>query len=141
MQELDIEFFEPEDKYGSIKATVHKSGKLGFTQGAAKLIDFESNTMFKIGRKKTDPGSNTDILYMIPVKEKDEMTFTALKAGGYYYLKTKRLLTQMGIDYRNVEGESISFEIDEITDNGSKYYKLIRRKKKSNASESSSINI
>lgn len=132
---LDIEFFEPEDKYGSIKATVHRSGKLGFTQGAAKLIDFEANTMFKIGRKKTDTGSNSDILYMIPVKDKDDMTFTVLKAGGYYYLKTKRLLTQLGIDYRAADGESVSFEIDEINENGNKYYKLIKRKKRNNTSE------
>lgn len=131
---FEIEYFEPEEKYGSIKATVHRSGKLGFTQGAAKLIDFEANPMFKIGRKRSEAASN-DILYMIPVKEKDDLTFTALKAGGYYYLKTKRLLTQIGIDYRNVEGESISFEIDEIVENGSKYYKLIRRKKKNHISE------
>jgi hypothetical protein len=134
MTNLDMEFFEPEEKYGSIKATVHKSGKLGFSQGAAKLIDFEANKMFKIGRKKVDSGLNVDILYMIPVQHKDEMTFTALKAGGYYYLKTKRLLTQLGIDYRN-ESETVSFDIDEINDGANKYFKLVRRKKRESITE------
>lgn len=124
----DIEYFEPEEKYGTTKATVHKSGKLGFSQGAAKLIDFETNKMFKIGRKKSEYGLNSDVLVMIPVQEKDDLTFTIGKAGEYYYLKTKRLLTQLNIDYRN-ESEVVSFEVEDVIENGKKYFKLIRRKK------------
>lgn len=126
--DIEFEFFEPEEKYGPIKATVHKSGKLGFSQGAAKLIDFETNPLFKIGRKKTEPGDQSEI-YMIPVQTEDEQTFKVLKAGGYYYLKVRRLLTQMGIDYRT-EGESVSFEIDEMKKDGKTYFKLLRKMRK-----------
>lgn len=124
----DIEFFEPEEKYGPIKATVHRSGKLGFSQGAAKLIDFDANKMFKIGRKKSEISLNNDVLLMIPVQEKDDLTFTVSKAGEYYYLKTKRLLTQLNIDYRN-ENETISFDIEDVEEGEKIYYKLIRRRK------------
>src|SRR5688572_6296647 len=90
----DIEFFETEDGMGPAKATVHKSGRLGFSRAANKLIDFEKNKFFKIGRKKTEGEVATDVLYLIPVeeKEKDEFTFSIIKAGGYFSLKTKRLL-------------------------------------------------
>lgn len=94
------------------------------------LIDFEANRLFKIGRKKSEGGTvNSDVLIMLPVDAEDEMTFKAQSAGGYWYLKTKRLLNQLNIDYRN-ESETVSFDIDEVTDNGKKYFKLVRRKKK-----------
>jgi hypothetical protein len=130
--DLDIiEFFEPEDKYGSMKATVHKSGKLGFSAGAAKLINFEENKFFKIGRKKGDVDPSKDVLFMIPIPaaEKDDLTFAVLKAGQYYYVKIKRLLTQMNLDYRNEE-ESISFDVDEVIEGEKRYFKLVRKKKK-----------
>ncbi len=127
----DIEFFETEDGMGPAKATVHKSGKLGFSRAANKLIDFEKNKYFKIGREKAEGETATDILYLIPVeeKDKDEFTFSIIKAGGYYSLKTKRLLNHMKIDYRD---ESVIFEIDEVVEKEKKYFKLTRRKKRSN---------
>ncbi|MBS1489707.1 MAG: hypothetical protein JSS93_04205 [Bacteroidetes bacterium] len=124
----DIEYFEPEDKFGVIKATVHKSGKLGFSTGAIKLIDFEKNKFFKIGKKK----DSTDVLFLIPVDAEDDYTFKVLKAGDYYYLRIKRLLSQLGIDYRN-ENENISFDIDEVKENGKRYFKMLQKKKKANS--------
>lgn len=138
MVEMDInsiEFFESEDGMGPAKATVHKSGKLGFSRAANKLIDFETNKFFKIGRKKPDVADKTDVLYLIPAAEKDEFTFTVIKAGGYYSLKTKRLLNQLGIDYRN-EDESVIFDIDEVRDKERKYFKLTSRKGKQKATQS-----
>jgi hypothetical protein len=124
--ELDLEFFEPEEKYGSTKATIHQSGKMGFSSGAAKLIDFENNSLFKIGRRRADNKPGFEILYLVPVAEKDDMTFQALRAGAYWYLKTKRLLSQLGIDYRNAT-ETISYDVEEIKDNEKRYFKMIRK--------------
>jgi hypothetical protein len=127
----ELEFFETEDGLGPAKATVHKTGKLGFSKGANTLIDFDKNKYFKIGRKKEADDEKTDVLFLIPIEEskKDEFSFTVIKAGGYYSLKTKRLLNQLKIDYRS---ESVIFEIDEGIDDESKYFKLTRRKKRSN---------
>jgi hypothetical protein len=128
--DLDIEFLAPEGKHGPAKATVHKSGKLGFSLGAHMMVDFEKNKLFKIGRKKTESdATNNDVLIMLPVDSEDDLTFKVQSAGGYYYLKTKRLLNQLNIDYRN-ESETVSFDIDEIVEKGKKYFKLVRRKKK-----------
>lgn len=127
----DLEFFETEDGLGPAKATVHSTGKLGFSTAASKLIDFETNRYFKIGRRKE---AGPEVLFMLPVPEeqKDEFTFQVYKAGGYYSMKTKRLMNQLGIDYR--EGvESVIFEVDQMSDGGDKkYYRLTKRKKRSN---------
>ena len=123
----DFEFFEPEDKFGTIKASVHKSGKLGFSAGAIKLIDFEKNKFFKIARKKDSP----NVLFLFPIEAADEYTFKVSKAGDYYYLKIKRLLSQLNIDYRN-EKENLSYDIDEVKEEGKRYFKLVQRKKKAN---------
>ncbi len=64
----NFEFFEPEDKYGSIKATVHSSGRLGFSTGAINYMQLSPEKMFKVARKKGNsdelPG---DIIYLLPV--------------------------------------------------------------------------
>jgi hypothetical protein len=128
-QNLDIEFFESGDRYGPVKATVQKSGRLGFSSGAIKLLEIDGNKLFKIGRKKLESSdSNNQTLLLIPVDTEDEFTFRALKAGDYYYLKTKRLLNQLSIDYRN---ENVIFDIDEVNEDGKTYYKLHRKKKRS----------
>jgi len=126
---FEIEYFEPES--GPIKATAHKSGKLGFTLSANKFIDFEKNKLFKIGKKKENGNGDDMTLFMIPVTEKDDLTFEVFKAGDYYYLKAKRLLKSLNIDYAN-ETESTSFEIDEVKDNDKRYFKLVRKKKRPN---------
>lgn len=131
--DLDIEFLAPEGRYPA-KATVHRSGKLGFSQGAHLLVDFEKNKFFKIGRRKVEMEEvNNDVLIMLPVEAEDEMTFKVQSAGGYYYLKTKRLLNQLNIDYRN-EAETVTFDMDEMNEKGKRYFKLTRRKKKANKS-------
>lgn len=127
----EFEFFEPEDKFGAVKATVHRSGRLGFSAGAIKLIDFDTNKFFKIGRKKSesDGDGKDQPLFLIPVSVEDDKTFRVLKAGDYWYLKTKRLLNQLNIDYRN---ESVIYDIDEVNENGERIFKMTRKKKRSN---------
>lgn len=124
----DIEFFESGDKYGPVKASVHKSGRLGFSAGAIKLLEIDGSKLFKIGRKKTESDSDSQVLLLIPVDTEDEYTYRPFKAGNYYYLKTKRLLNQLNIEYRS---ENVIFDIDEVNENGKLYYKLHRKKKRS----------
>ena len=38
---IDLEFYSPKDNFGTVKATVHKTGKLGFSSGAAKMLELE----------------------------------------------------------------------------------------------------
>jgi hypothetical protein len=134
--EKDIEFFRSSDKLGPIKATIQKSGRLGFSSGAIYLMKLDETKLFKVGRLKTglraelgsDP--NEQDLLLIPTDQEDSQTFRACKAGNYYYLKTRTILGVLGIDYKN-EG-SIIFDIDELKNSGRVYYRLSRKKKRPN---------
>ena len=120
---FEIDFFEPEDDYGVVKAAVHKTGKLGFSSGAAKKIDFENNRYFKIGKNKADLEDKA--IYMLNSGEIDKSAYKVSKAGDYYYLRIKNIIDSLGYDYIN---ESVIFNIQEMEGDGDIYYKLIRRK-------------
>lgn len=137
----DIEFFESEDGRGPAKATVHKSGRLGFSSAANKLMALEVGKAFKIGRKKVDANDNGSVvLFMIPAAPNVENTFKVNKAGNYYSIKAKRLLNQLGIDYRD-ELESIIFDIDELGTGDNRYYRLTRKQKKAKLNTDTQDNV
>ncbi|MEZ0006265.1 hypothetical protein ABH942_001628 [Flavobacterium sp. 28YEA47A] len=122
---IDLEFFDSSGNTGVIKATVHKTGKLGFNSGASKLLKLEAGKHFNIGFNKAD--ANDTNLYLLPVNEPNEKSFKVIKAGEYYYIHIKNILRERKIDYKN---ESVSYEIDEIEQNGKLLYRLERRNKK-----------
>lgn len=121
---IDLEFYSPKDNFGTVKATVHKTGKLGFSSGAAKMLELEKKSFFNIGFNKSN--SKDKELYLLPVSEKNDNSFRLIKAGLYYYIYIKNVLIDLHIDYRN---ESIIYDIEEIEIKGEKCYKMIRRKK------------
>jgi hypothetical protein len=121
---MEIKFFDSDDKYGVIKATIHKTGKLGFSSGAIKKLDIQNNRLFKIGRNSADPDDNC--LYLVAVSDEDEQTYRATKAGDYYYIRINNILSEIGIDYK--KEAPIIFDIQEVNESGQLYYKLIRRK-------------
>lgn len=124
-ESIDIEFFDSDSKLGIIKATVHKTGKLGFSSGAAKLLEFEKLKYFQIGFNKADTQDKS--LYLFPLNEEAPKAFKLIKAGEYYYLFIKSILREQQIDYKN---ESVIYDIEQITINNKMCYKLIRRKRK-----------
>ncbi len=125
MINIDLKFFDSADKYGVIKATVHKTGKLGFSSGASKLMNIANVEGFNIGMNSSDNEDKS--LYLVPVNNvESEKSFKVVKAGEYFYLFIKSIMRELKIDYKN---ESVIYEIEEIEGNV-KYYKLTRRESK-----------
>lgn len=122
---LDLEFFDSSSKYGVIKATVHKTGKLGFSSGASKYMDLPNFKYANIGLNKAD--QEDKCLYMIQTNEETDKTFKVVKAGDYYYVFIKNILRELGIDYKN---ESVIYDIEELEYNNKRAYKLCRRQRK-----------
>ncbi|MEZ4778411.1 MAG: hypothetical protein R2786_03420 [Flavobacteriaceae bacterium] len=124
---IELDFFQPSDKYGVIKATVHKTGKLGFSSGADKLMELNSRTFFLVGNNKND--SQDDSLYLVPTEDDSDNSFKLSKAGDYYYINIKSVLRQLKINYKH---ESIIYDIEEIENENDDnvYYKLLRRDRK-----------
>ena len=42
---IDLNFIKPKETYGSVKLTVHKTGKLGFSKNAIELLEIEKQNL------------------------------------------------------------------------------------------------
>lgn len=126
MVDIDgLDFFESSSKYGVVKATVHKTGKLGFSSGANKFMKLAEIDYFNIGTNKKDPEDQS--IYLVPIQEETDRSFKVVKAGDYYYVTIKNVLRDLKIDYKN---ETVIFDIDEEDVNDITIFKLTRRDQK-----------
>ncbi len=121
---MKIKFYSPEQLDKNLKATVHKTGKLGFTIDAAKKLELSENKSISIGRNEEDV--TDDDLYVIVNEGKQQGSFNVNKAGDYYYISTKALFDNFGWDYSKF---AISFDITPIEYDGQKLYRFKKRQK------------
>jgi hypothetical protein len=112
MGDLKLKFITPADLCGQLKATVHKTGKLGFTLHTAKKFELNKNKSISIGQNQQDKNDNK--LYIIVNDNIKEDAFKVCKAGEYYYLNTKYLFDKLGYNYA---GGPIVFDISKIQHN------------------------
>lgn len=119
---MKLKFLDIPQPSGSVKATIHKTGKLGFSQAAIEELQIDKNTYVKIAENADD--KNDRNLYMFLTKERDENALKISKAGNYYYANTKYLFDRLGFDYRN---KKFIFDIIEMEYEENTIYKLIRR--------------
>ena len=117
-----IVFEDPNKVGGSIKATIHKSGKLGFSSGAEDFMGIKENVFFKIGFNESGEEGN---IYMVPV-DSEEGAFKVSKAGQYYYINLKNVFDKKGIDYKN---KSYIYDIRKEKSEDVTYFILTKRKK------------
>ncbi|WP_330442287.1 hypothetical protein [Flavobacterium sp. C4GT6] len=118
---LDAVFFEDASKGGGvIKATIHKTGKLGFSAAAQEFIGINENTYFLVGFNEEN---QDDFLYLVSSPENDK-AFKVSKAGDYFYINLKYVFDKRGIDYKN---ETIIFDIKKETENDIEFYLLTKR--------------
>lgn len=122
---IELDFFESSSKYGVVKATVHKTGKLGFSSGASKFMELDKIKYFNIGTNKNDEEDNN--LYLVPIEKETDKSFKVVKAGDYYYITIKNILRDLKIEYKN---ETVIFDIDELEMKNNKIYKMTKRNRK-----------
>ncbi len=103
---IQLRFFNSNELDRNLKASIHKTGKLGFTVEAARKLDLENNKSFSIACNEAD--ANDKNLYVVVNKEKITGSFNVSKAGDYYYVNTKVLFDNLKWDYAN---NIISFDI------------------------------
>lgn len=120
---MKIKFFNPDSLDKNLKATVHKSGKLGFTVDAAKRLKLETNKSAAIGTNEDDPSD--DSLYIIIYNEVRSGAFRIAKAGQYYYINLKALFDALKINYKQ---ESVVYDISEEPFGDEMVFKFSRRK-------------
>ncbi|MCH8032482.1 MAG: hypothetical protein IH950_01830 [Bacteroidetes bacterium] len=121
---MKLQKIKPPDSSGLLKATIHASGKLGFSIGAIKVLNINSNSFIQIAVNSEDETDQN--LYAFITNKADENTLKINKAGDYYYVNTKALFDKLEIDFRK---KKIMFDIVEIEYEGDRIFKLIRREK------------
>ena len=110
-------------KYTSkLKATVHTSGKLGFTEVTARELGFKEDTENFVQFAQDD--ENQDILYLINDAIDDGDSFRINKAGKYYYVNSKLLFDSLGIDYVN---QTVIYDMINIKIGDKEMYKMTPR--------------
>lgn len=105
-----------------LKATIHTSGKLGFTEVTAKELGFGDSTDNYIQFAQDD--DNPEILYLINDAIDDGDSFRVSKAGKYYYVNTKLLFDSLGIDYVN---STVIFDMIKTKVGDKEMYKMTPR--------------
>jgi hypothetical protein len=96
--EIKLKFFNPQTVDRNIKATVHQTGKLGFTIEAAKKIGLEVGMSMKIAINEGDESDTS--LYAVLYPTIEEQSFKIYKAGKYFFLNLKPLLDTVKMDYK-----------------------------------------
>lgn len=103
---MKLNFINPTSLDKNLKASIHKSGKMGFTIEAANKMKLSPGKSLSIATNGDDETDNN--LYIVVNDKKQVDAFPVLKAGAYYYLTTKELFKKLDIDY---EKNSVSFDI------------------------------
>jgi hypothetical protein len=122
---MKLRFINPASLDKNLKATVHKSGKLGFTVEAANKLKLQAFKSASIAINDEDPTDTS--LYMIINDTIVDSSFKINKAGEYYYINTKALFDDMKIDYLN---RSVVYDISVEQIDQLQVFKLKRRREK-----------
>lgn len=114
-----LKFFDPQSFSTRLKATIHKTGKLGFTLAASKKMGLAKGKRASIGINQDDPADKSLYILINDAGTKDGSIIA--KAGDYYYIKMDAIFDKMGIDYKS---RRVIFDITEQDYNGRTIYKL-----------------
>ncbi|MFP4529534.1 MAG: hypothetical protein ACLFQX_13385, partial [Candidatus Kapaibacterium sp.] len=105
---MEFKFIPAPKNDARMKATVHKTGMLGFNMAAIKELNITPDTTIMVAINPDDP--NDDNLYVIFYPDNKEGAYKMRKAGDYYYAKTKPLMDRLNIDYKKPE-QTIIYDI------------------------------
>ena len=106
-----------------LKATVHASGKLGFSDVTAKELGFSNNQEDHFVQFAQD-NENPSVLYLINGTADDGDSFRVCKAGAYYYVNAKLMFDSLGIDYIN---KTIIYDMSRYQTENGNVYKMAKR--------------
>ncbi|MFI3293202.1 MAG: hypothetical protein SNG27_06395 [Rikenellaceae bacterium] len=103
-----------------LKATIHASGRLGFTEATAKELNLNSASAIAFAQDDEDE----NLLYLINTTIENEDAFKVMKAGVYFSVGTKPLFDRLGFDYKN---NNISFDMVREKNEEIDIYKLLKK--------------
>lgn len=80
----------------TLKATIHRTGRLGFTSETAAALDLNAEKFAKFAQDDENKS-----LYLIIINEGNEDAFPVRENSGYYFIATKVMFDTLGFNYEN----------------------------------------
>lgn len=127
---MKLKFFKAEEIENNAKATVHSTGKLGFSGDAIDFLNLKSGSSIQIGKNEED--ENDQNLYAVVHSDMQEGAFKISKAGDYYYVNTKNLFDTLDIDYKKTK---IIYDLVKSQYEGLAIIKMVKREIKKKKKE------
>ena len=90
------QIFDAKELTQKLKATVQRTGKLGFTSETLEALHIQQGMHIRIA----EDTESKRILWMGVMQEPAENAFPVNKAGDYYYVNTTKLFEKIGIDFK-----------------------------------------
>ena len=112
----------------TLKVTIQRTGKLGFSAPTAEVLGIDGNTYAKFYMDDENPMSPVVVFS----KNKDDDSFKANKSGDYYSLSTTILFDSLGFDFKK-QNIICDLKREEDADAivGGEAYRLVSRAPKS----------
>ena len=119
---MKLTFIKAEETERNAKATVHSTGKLGFSRDAIDYLQINEGSAIQFAQNTED--SNDTNLYAKIFNGTQEGAFKINKAGDYFYVNTKNMLDTLDIDYKNTK---IIYDLVKGEYEGEPIVKMLRR--------------
>jgi len=119
---MKLKFIKAEDTEHNAKATVHTTGKLGFSSDAIEFLQLTEVKTIQFAQNEDD--ENDLNLYAVIYSSAQEGAFKINKAGEYFYVNTKNLFDTLGIDYKNTR---VIYDLVNGEYEGTPIIKMLRR--------------
>lgn len=123
---MKLKFIPPPPETPTHIANVHRTGKIGFTIGAAK--HFQINTSKSMALAVNDEDFTDENIYGQLIGETSSLKgYKIMKGGEYHSVNAKGFFDTIQLDY----SKPISFVVTDLEVNGTKLIKFTKREPKS----------
>ena len=119
---MKLKFIKAEETERNAKATVHTTGKLGFSRDAIDYLGISEDSTIQFAQNAED--ENDMNLYAKIYPSMQEGAFKIYKAGEYFYVNTKNMFDALGIEYKKTK---IIYDLVKGDYEGEKIIKMLRR--------------
>ena len=90
------QIYDAKELTQKLKATVQRTGKLGFTSETLAALNIQQGTHVRIA----EDTESKRVLWLGVLQEPADNAFPVNKAGDYYYVNTTKLFEKIGLDFR-----------------------------------------
>lgn len=119
---MKLKFITPAKQAPVYRASVHQTGRIGFTIQTAKQFGITVDKSMGLAINEDDPDDNS--IYGIIYDKGEPETYKIMKGGQYHSVNAKSFFDTVGIDYSNSD---LSYNVSEVDIDGTKALKFSLR--------------